>query len=156
MTLSKQEINCICQGDIYDPHHLLGIHALGGRNGWVVRGWDSPAQKMTLIRQDTKKPFPMEQIDPKGLFELVFPDISEPFKYSFHSEYEGGVRDWIDPYSFLPTVQNDELGAFNEGWDRRPFEKLGAIPRISNQTEGVSFVVWAPSCLLYTSDAADE
>ena len=145
MTLSNQEIKSICQGNIYDPHHLLGIHTLGDEEGVVVRGWDPPAQKLTLTRLDTSESYSMESIESSGLFELVLPDTAEPFKYSFHSEYKGGARNWIDPYSFLPTVQNNDLAAFNEGWDRRPFEKLGAIPRVSDQTDGVSFVVWAPS-----------
>lgn len=91
MTLSNQEIKSICQGNIYDPHHLLGIHTLGDEEGVVVRGWDPPAQKLTLTRLDTSESYPMESIESSGLFELVLPDTAEPFKYSFHSEYKGGL-----------------------------------------------------------------
>ena len=52
-----------------------------------------------------------------------------------------------DPYSFLPSVENFQLTEFNQGSDRRPFEKLGSIPRIHSGVSGVGFVVWAPSAL---------
>ena len=45
----------------------------------------------------------------------------------------------------LLPLTNDALIPFNEGWDRRPFSKLGAIPRVHEGVEGVSFVIWAPS-----------
>ena len=87
----------------------------------------------------------MHKVHEDGFFELVVEEKSLLFKYSFISSYEDGSRNWVDPYSFLPFISNESLQGFNQGWDRRPFDKLGAIPAKHQGHEGVSFVVWAPS-----------
>ena len=81
----------------------------------------------------------------RAFFELHLPDVDSLFSYTFHSIYSSGERSWKDPYCLTPSVTNEALIPFNEGWDRRPFSKLGAIPRINEGVEGVSFVIWAPS-----------
>ena len=39
---------------------------------------------------------------------------------------------------FCPFVENKDLAAFNDGTDRRPFEKLGSFPSLHNGVEGSS------------------
>jgi 1,4-alpha-glucan branching enzyme len=87
----------------------------------------------------------MTRLDSQGFFELHLPDVDSAFSYTLHSIYSSGERIWKDPYCLAPSVTNEALIPFNEGWDRRPFSKLGAIPRIHEGVEGVSFVIWAPS-----------
>ena len=77
--------------------------------------------------------------------ELSLTKYRNVFKYILHSEYPEGAREWCDPYSFLPSVSNLDLQGFNAGWDRKPYERLGAIPRTIEGVKGVGFVVWAPS-----------
>ena len=145
MIISKNELINIMDGFYHDPHHLLGMHILGGGAGLVVRTWDPGAKEISLLCTESGDSFNMVCINNKGFFELVLPCRLSPFSYRLLSIYDGGEREWVDPYVFLPSINNTELTAFNEGWERRPFDKLGAIPKLHQGTSGVSFVVWAPS-----------
>ena len=73
------------------------------------------------------------------------PDREFPFQYSLKSFFTNAQRDWIDPYTYLPSCTNESLSQFSNGIERRPFQKLGAIPTFHGQQSGVSFVIWAPS-----------
>ena len=145
MIISKNELFNIMDGSYHDPHHLLGMHILGDGAGLVVRTWDPGAKEISLLCTESGDSFNMVCINNKGFFELVLPCRLSPFSYRLLSIYDGGEREWVDPYVFLPSINNTELTAFNEGWERRPFDKLGAIPKLHQGTLGVSFVVWAPS-----------
>ena len=145
MVSSEIDINAILTGSVRDPHQFLGMHRLGANKGYKVRVWDPSAVKIKLSIKGADKSYPMKAIDPAGLFELSLPKLSSPAKYSLHSIYTSGDRTWSDPYSFLPGVRSEDLILFNQGWDRRPFTKLGSIPMINNGVKGVCFVVWAPS-----------
>ena len=145
MTLSDREIENIVSGSCYDPHAIIGMHPIGESDGFVVRAWDPGAKKITLKNSQTGKTVELQSINKFGLFEVKLPNISEAFKYSLYSIYPGGERNWICPYSFLPSVTSDQLISFNEGWDRRPFTKLGARPMYHENQSGTSFVIWAPS-----------
>ena len=50
-----------------------------------------------------------------------------------------------DPFSFLPTISEDDLFLFGRGDERRIYEKLGAHPRTIDGVAGTSFAVWAPN-----------
>ncbi len=145
MILTESEIKSIVTGSLHDPHQFLGMHNLGNGKGVVARTWDPGAKEITLRSSNSDHAYSMQMIDSSGLFEVVIPKENSPFRYSLHSVYPGGQKDWLDPYSFLPSVQSSELTGFNQGWDRRPFLKLGSIPKVHDGVQGVSFVVWAPS-----------
>ena len=121
------------------------MHRKTGVGGLVVRVWDPGAKKIVLNSTETGKVLELKLLNEAGLFEAELPNISKTFKYSLLSIYPGGERKWTCPYSFLPSVTSDQLISFNEGWDRRPFTKLGArLIQHEGQT-GTSFVIWAPS-----------
>jgi len=143
--ISKENMSAIMLGDSHDPHGFLGMHKLEQGNQLVARVWDPGALVITLVCLKSGMSFDMPRIDECGFFELIIPRRKQPFPYRLHSKYTDGERYWVDPYSFLPSLDNESLAAFNEGWDRRPFNKIGAIPKVHQGTEGVSFVVWAPS-----------
>ena len=145
MIIRGVEMEACIQGITGEPHAFLGMHRLSDKPGVVVRAWDPCAERINLIAEENKKDLQMIRLDDRGFFELHLPEKDSGFDYSLHSFYEKNERKWKDPYSFLPSVSNESLKSFNEGWDRRPFTKLGAIPRIHNGVDGVSFVVWAPS-----------
>ena len=145
MIIKPPELDSIVHGYSHDPHHLLGMHLLGEGKGVVVRCWDPTASRVIVKDESSGEKYSMCKIHEDGFFELVVEEKSLLFKYSFISSYEDGSRNWVDPYSFLPFISNESLQGFNQGWDRRPFDKLGAIPAKHQGHEGVSFVVWAPS-----------
>ena len=68
------------------------------------------------------------------------------FRYELRvTDHAGATRQLADPYSFLPTLSAQDLYLFNEGTERRIYDKLGANPREVGGTRGVTFAVWAPS-----------
>jgi 1,4-alpha-glucan branching enzyme len=145
MIISKKEMEACLEGKIGDPHAWLGLHLLGGGKGVVARALDPGAEAVSILDLRTQSLHPMKCLDRKGLFEVLLTAEDSLFPYRFVSSRKGDDCEWADPYSFRPTVNNEDLKGFNEGWDRRPFLKLGSISRVVDGIEGVSFVVWAPS-----------
>ena len=146
MIINEIELkNCI-SGQMGNPHAFLGLHSLGGESGLVARAFDPDAKgNLEIIDQRSGKAYLLNQIHSDGFYEGIISDQTKHFPYLFRSIREGIELDWIDPYSFLPYIQNGDLASFNNGTDRRPFEKLGSFPTRHNGVEGVAFVVWAPS-----------
>ncbi len=143
--IQESEMEAIVGGHSHNPHQWLGMHLMGEGRGVVVRVWDPGAKAVNLIEQKNGKSHRMEMIHPDGFFELVFKRRKKSFSYKLASIYPGGERQWQDPYHYLPTVSNLDMEGFNGGWDRRPYHRLGAIPRCLDGVDGVGFVVWAPS-----------
>lgn len=144
MIIRSDEMLSLIAGRNGEPHTLLGMHSLADRPGCVIRAWDPNAHKIQVFRDDIPKTYDMVRLDSQGFFELHLPEVDSPFPYTFHSTYVSNQRLWKDPYHLTPSITNEELIPFNEGWDRRPFTKLGAIPRMHLCLDGVSFVIWAP------------
>ena len=145
MIISKREMEACLEGTIGDPHAWLGLNLLGEGKGVVGRAIDPEADAVSILDLRTQSLHPMKCLERKGLFEILLAGEDSLFPYRFVSRRKGEDYEWTDPYSFRPTVTNEDLKGFNEGWDRRPFLKLGSIPRTVDGIEGVSFVVWAPS-----------
>jgi len=51
--------------------------------------------------------------------------------------HSGGIRQGYDPYSFLPTLGEQDVYLFNEGNEHRIYQKLGAHVRIIKGVPGV-------------------
>ena len=89
---------------------------------------------------------PMTLVAPAGLFEVFIAKRPGVFRYQLRASYAGGeVRQFFDPYCFLPTLGPQDLYLFNEGNEHRVYEKLGSHLRDLGGVSGVSFAVWAPS-----------
>ena len=138
-------MDCCLTGKLADPHHFLGLHRLDDRDRWVIRAIDSHALSLTLIVPNSELKVTLKKISPDGFFEGEFKSSSSMDSYFFVSEYPEGSHQWIDPYSFLPSLSNQDLADFNNGIERRPFLKLGSFPSTYKGVDGVAFVVWAPS-----------
>ena len=145
MIILPKELEGCISGSSGNPHQFLGFHRLSDRKGSVIRVWEPSAERVDVICEDGDTRLEMQCIDSRGFFELHMPDREFPFQYSLKSFFTNAQRDWIDPYTFLPSCTNQSLSQFSNGMERRPFQKLGAIPTLRDQHSGVSFVVWAPS-----------
>ena len=145
MIIRSDELEACINGSLGEPHEFLGMHPLADLPGWVVRAWSPGAKKVTLWQKDGSVSYEMKMLDSRGFFEVHLSEITQPFSYYFHSFVKDREEEWKDPYSFLPRVTNLELQGFSQGWDRRPFLKLGAIPCSHDGVKGVSFTIWAPS-----------
>lgn len=148
MNISQADLYLIIQGKHNEPHSVLGMHTLGkGKKGLVVRAFVKNALSCEVVDLEGKvtKHYPMKRLADEGLFELILSDKTF-FKYRLRIEqYNGEIRQFWDPYSFLPSIDEKGVYYFNEGTDRRPYLKLGAHIREFEGVKGVSFAVWAPS-----------
>ena len=146
--ISQEDLLSFIEAKNGQPHDFLGMHILkeGKSKGLVARALVREAAQCSVVDLATGKSFSMESLAPEGFFEGVIPNRSEVFRYQLRATlHNGEIRQFYDPYSFLPTLGEVDMHLFNEGKDHRVYEKLGAHPRIINDVPGVSFAVWAPN-----------
>ena len=116
--------------------------------GVVTRAFISGATAVEVVELDSNPPksHPMTRIAGEGLFEVFIPNRPEVFRYQLRATYPNGeIRQFFDPYCFLPTLGEQDLYLFNEGNEHRIYHKLGSHVRDLGGVQGVSFAVWAPS-----------
>jgi 1,4-alpha-glucan branching enzyme len=148
--LSAPELDSFLRAKNAAPHALLGMHHAqkGKVAGVVVRAFVREAAACAVVEQPgaKEKIHAMERLAPEGFFEVFLPRRKNLFRYELRvTDHAGTTRQFADPYSFLPTLGAQDLYLFNEGTERRIYDKLGAHPREVGGTRGVTFAVWAPS-----------
>ena len=156
MKISKADLKSLLAARHPQPHSLLGMHlAKQGRSvGMVVRALIRDAAECSVI--DARDPaalmaggavrWPMKLLAPEGFFEVFIPNQREFFRYQLRVMLrDGEIRQRADPYSFLPTLGEQDVYLFNEGNEHRIYRKLGAHVRLIDGVAGVSFAVWAPT-----------
>jgi 1,4-alpha-glucan branching enzyme len=147
--ISKKEIESITSVNCAQPHELLGMHPhkKGKKSCLVVRAYLDDAKNCKLIDvADDSKRYDLERLSEDGLFEAVIEDRNEVFNYRLRIErYNGEIRQFADPYSFLPTLSDDDLYLFSEGNDHFVHHKMGSQVRTIEGIQGVSFALWAPN-----------
>ncbi len=154
--MTKADLKALIEASHSAPHSVLGMHRADegkGRGrakaaGLVVRAFLREAQSCEVVDMDAAQPtsYPMERLAPEGVFEAAIPQRAQAFRYQLRARYPNGEsRQFYDPYCFLPTLGEQDLYLFNEGTERRVYEKLGAHLRDLGGVQGVSFAVWAPS-----------
>ncbi len=119
----------------------------GSKTRLVVRAFVRDVQSCEVVDcLQPDKRYPLKRIADEGFFEGVIEDRDNVFKYRLrvvHTNSE--IRQFYDPYSFLPTISDQDLYLFNEGTEYRIYRKMGAHVREIDGVPGVSFAVWAPS-----------
>ena len=124
------------------------MHPLGDGTGVVVRAYlpNAAAVEIVPTHEKTKPAFKLKRLDDSGLYEGSTKGAKDVYSYDLViTDYEGNQRRTRDGYSFLPTLGETDLHLFNEGNDRRAYEKLGSHLRTIDGVTGVSFAVWAPN-----------
>jgi len=90
--------------------------------------------------------YPLKKISEEGFFEGLIEGATEVFPYRLRIErFNGEIRQFYDPYSFLPTISDDDVYLISEGTDTRVHHKMGSHLREVNGVVGASFAVWAPN-----------
>jgi 1,4-alpha-glucan branching enzyme len=148
--ISPTDLQALLQATHSAPHSVLGMHpfTLKRTKGVVVRALLRGAVACEVIDLDAPTPaaLPMERLAPEGCFEVFVPKRPAVFRYQLRATYGNGeVRQFFDPYCFLPTLGEQDLYLFNEGNEHRIYEKLGSHLRDLGGVKGVSFAVWAPA-----------
>jgi 1,4-alpha-glucan branching enzyme len=145
--MMKTDLKRILEGRHHDPHSVLGMHPISDKSpsGVVVRAFLRQAVSCEVVDLQSNQRYPMQKVNDAGFFEVNIPG-REFFNYRLRIEQSNGeIRQFYDPYRFLPTIDEKGLYFFAEGNDRRPYAKLGSHVRMVDGVQGVAFAVWAPS-----------
>ncbi len=148
MILTPAELESLVQARLRDPHRLLGMHPLGDGSGVVVRAYlpNAAAVEAVPVHEPHLPRIRLERLHESGLYEGVSHAIRRVYAYELViTDYQGGQRRLRDGYSFLPTLGEQDLYLFNQGNERRLYDKLGAHRRELDGVRGVGFAVWAPN-----------
>ena len=150
LIISKTDLAALLNAKHATPHSVLGMHPhkRGRSPGVVARAFVSGAVACDVVELDVQPNpgFAMTRLAPEGLFEVLIPQHASVFRYQLRATYASGeIRQFFDPYCFLPTLGDQELYLFSEGNEHRIYEKLGSHVRNLGGVPGVSFAVWAPS-----------
>jgi len=148
--ISPAELDSLVNARCANPHDVLGMHRakVKGNPGVVVRAFLRGAQSCQLVayEETPERRFDMLRIEGTDLFELFLPEHKAVFAYRLREvRANGEIRQFYDPYCFLPTLSEDDLYLFNKGEQHRVYDKLGAHMRTLGEVQGASFAVWAPS-----------
>jgi 1,4-alpha-glucan branching enzyme len=149
-TVPKETLRLLLEARHAAPHSVLGMHpfARGRTRGVVVRALLRGAVSCEVVEPGApaQAPVPMKLLAPEGFFEVEIRGRPSVYRYQLRASYPGGeIRQFFDPYTFLPTLGEQDLYLFNEGNEHRVHEKLGAHLRDLGGVPGVSFAVWAPA-----------
>ncbi|MGF1531311.1 MAG: 1,4-alpha-glucan branching protein GlgB [Puniceicoccaceae bacterium] len=150
MLTSKTDLDLILKARHHEPHSLLGMHPSKGRKAGVeLRAFLRETVACEVVCLDSKgmeaSRHELKLIDPSGFYEGTLEGIKSVCPYRLRATLTNGeIRQFYDPYSFLPTIGEQELYLFNEGNEHFIYRKLGAHLRTINGISGVSFAVWAP------------
>ncbi|MBO6103425.1 MAG: 1,4-alpha-glucan branching protein GlgB [Opitutales bacterium] len=128
-----------------NPHDYLGMHKTP--KGVVVRAYlkDAASCEVVDVNDDMASRYKMKLIDPSGLYEAEIPG-RDIFAYRLRTvSYAGEVRQFYDPYSFLPSLSEEDLYLIGKGDDHRIFDKLGSHIKTCGGIRGTAFAVWAPT-----------
>jgi 1,4-alpha-glucan branching enzyme len=146
--IAPEQLESFLKAHQAQPHSLLGMHSAEreGTAGLVVRAFVRDAVDCAVVDLAKNRVHPLERLAPEGFFEGFLSRRKDHFRYQLRVTYPSGeIRQFYDPYRFLPTLGEQDLYLFNEGNEHRIYEKLGAHLREIDGVKGVSFAVWAPS-----------
>ncbi len=143
---SLEIMSAIVAGHHRDPFAVLGPHVIetNDETAVVIRAFRPLAR--TLGVMEGERVTPMQQVHEAGLFESVFPNREQVFRYKLlEVRANGEERERDDPYAFPPILSDLDLHLLGEGRHYRSYEKLGAHLREVEDVRGVHFAVWAPN-----------
>lgn len=144
MILQKEAYQRVIEARHHHPHEVLGMHPAKG--GLVVRAYLQDARSCEVVDVATDERFPLAELPVPGFFEGLVKGRKACFPYRLRIQSANGeIRQFYDPYTFLPCLSEEDLYLFNKGDDHRVYDKLGSHVREHQGVHGVSFAVWAPS-----------
>jgi len=136
----SEAVRHLAEGRHGDPFSILGRHPWKKQE--VFRCF-LPRTRQAWIEDESR---PMVRLPGTDLFECIVPAGEVAAHYHVIRETDGGkeIR-FIDPYSFWPQLQAEEMDAFHHGHHRYAQQMLGARPHRIDSVEGTLFTVWAPN-----------
>lgn len=168
LEISFADQKLLCDGNLHDPHRILGVHsavtrpfaasegcetvddtlasqALHVTHGLVVRAFHPEARRVECVF-GSGEVIVMRAIAPHGLFAAFLPERTFPLSYTLRFHFPNQeIYETQDPYRFLPTLNEHDLYLFGEGSHRKLWKTLGAHARCIDGVDGIGFAVWAPN-----------
>jgi 1,4-alpha-glucan branching enzyme len=147
-TISKQEMDAIINSEHHDPFAVLGMHEVKykRKKAIVVRASFVDVDQAFVYVPEEDKSYPMTRVREPGFFEVVFQDRQDFFTYQLETiDTQGNQKRFVDVYSFLPVLKDEDLYLFGEGTNYKIYEKLGCHLMTINGVSGAFFAVWAPN-----------
>ena len=148
MLFPRAALKGLLQATLATPHDVLGMHPHTWRRKpcVIVRAFVRDADTCAVIDPATGEEWTMKRVAPPGVFAVSIQRREKVFRYRLRASWAGGVDAvMVDPYSFLPTLSEQDLYLFNEGNEHKIYKKLGAHVRTIDGVDGVGFAVWAPT-----------
>jgi 1,4-alpha-glucan branching enzyme len=143
--LEQHDVMLICQGRHADPFGVLGPHSWPDGGAWLAAFLPGAAQVVAVAAGSGEWLAALQLRDAAGLFEGPLPG---PVDYRLHVIWADGHDTLLDdPYRFGPVMGEMDAWLLGEGSHLRPFEILGATPRLHEGVAGCTFAVWAPNAM---------
>jgi 1,4-alpha-glucan branching enzyme len=141
-TPSRASVDALLRGEHGDPFSVLGPH--GGPSGASICAFLPGASAVTAVDQKSSQEIVLERLHKEGLFGAEVPkDFSND--YRLRVTHGKTTTEIDDPYRFAPILGELDLHLFAEGNHLRLYEKMGAHAITHENTDGISFAVWAPN-----------
>jgi 1,4-alpha-glucan branching enzyme len=144
--LNPQDIELICSARHGDPFSVLGPHADDG--GMSIRAFLPGARQVEVLDAHSGQQLGMlEKQHADGFFEGLLA-VPTPLSYGLQVQWDNYQTAFVqDPYRFGPVLGEMDVWLLSEGTHLRPYEILGANPRVMDGVDGTSFAVWAPNAV---------
>jgi 1,4-alpha-glucan branching enzyme len=145
---NKKDIKLIVKAEHWDPFQVLGAHLVKKNDKYcvIIRAFIPEAKEVSVINIPEGTTTMMKRIHNDGFYEILFENKKEIFKYKLKIKtYNDIIKEFYDPYSFLPILLDYDLYLINEGTHYKVYEKLGAHLKEINGIKGIHFAVWAPN-----------
>jgi 1,4-alpha-glucan branching enzyme len=138
--LSDADVHAICQGRHGDPFAVLGPHPEPDGSPCVRAFLPGAASALVVAGA---RAWPLKLRDGAGLWEGP---VGAPGLYQLRVRWQDGSESLIeDPYRFGSVLGDLDVWLLAEGSHLRPYEILGATPRVMDGVAGTAFAVWAPN-----------
>ena len=122
-----------------EPHALLGVHLRAARQCVLLY---LPAVQDVHFVQGPE----LKRVPDTDFFAWDGAPDTLPAHYRLEwTDSAGAVHSQVDPYCFLPTIDEQSLAAFNAGTHRHAWHILGAQLMNVDGIDGTRFSVWAPN-----------
>lgn len=138
-TVLEERFIDLLKGRLSDPFSFLGRHKAG--DGWMVHVFQPHAKSVFIFVDGCWQA--MQKVQQEGLFDFIAPDIPEVYRLKV--QFDHSVREFFDPYAFVPHLPPFDLYLFNEGRLLQAHNLLGANVVTEKGILGTRFAVWAPN-----------
>ncbi|WP_295535500.1 1,4-alpha-glucan branching enzyme [uncultured Pseudacidovorax sp.] len=142
--LSDGEIQALMRAEHGDAFAVLGPHRFP--EGLRVAALLPGARQVAVLHAASGDPLAvLQRQGGSDVFAALVPAAPAQLGYVLHVVWDDGHASRLhDPYRFEPLLSDLDLWLLAEGTHCRPFEVLGAHPRVLDGVAGTAFAVWAP------------